>query len=587
MKAEVDVAREVQIRDTWFAPATGPCRARPRRRPAGKRVAASAKRIIAGRFQTTMTRRIVLCVFVVAVGMVVCPVQADDTTTEIRQFLEGLDAGESPWIAGRRLNEPELVTATYRSRNHAPIWVEGGALAGEVSALMDAVSRSVGHGFSAERYHRSTLEQLLGSGGDGGSLALEVLLTDAFLSQALHRGRGAVFPPNLDAEWQVPPADVDAIGLLRDVADRGSGVVVSLDALWPAAEDYALLLQKRAAIVASGDEHTIQIAPGPLMRPGQTGDRVRMLKERLKGPGEYTDVYDGDLLRDVIAFQRASGLEPDGLVGEGTLEVLNATRVSWIERIDANLERWRWLPRKTPATYIRVNIAAFTLRAFENNEQALAMDVIVGRPYRRTPVFTETLKYLVVNPYWNVPYSIATRDKLTLLKSNASAEAAKGFEAKLQGTDTFVAVDAVDWSGVTSRNFNYLLRQRPGPDNALGRVKFMMPNPHAVYLHDTPSRELFQKQERSFSSGCVRLSQPMALARWLLSREQHAEAGDVEALASRGETVTIYLREPVPTYIVYFTAFVTDDKDVAFRRDIYARDAVLIDALRAQESPQG
>jgi murein L,D-transpeptidase YcbB/YkuD len=258
--------------------------------------------------------------------------------------------------------------------------------------------------------------------------------------------------------------------------------------------------------------------------------------------------------------------------------------VSWIDRIDANLERWRWLPRQTPDTYIRVNIAAYTLRVIDKGDTVLAMNVIVGKPYRRTPVFTETVKYIVFNPYWNVPFKIATEDKLPLLKADASAEAKKGFEAKPQGSDVFVPVDTIDWSGVTKRNFNYLLRQRPGENNALGQMKFMLPNPNAVYLHDTPSRELFGKQERPFSSGCVRLERPRDLASWLLSREGNQQAGRLGALLASGETTTVYLKEPVPVYLVYFTAFVTDDGDVAMRRDIYGRDKVLVDALRGSES---
>ena len=178
----------------------------------------------------------------------------------------------------------------------------------------------------------------------------------------------------------------------------------------------------------------------------------------------------------------------------------------------------------------------------------------------------------------------ANEDKLPLLKADAAAEAKKGFEAKPQGSDVFVPVDTIDWSGVTKRNFNYLLRQRPGENNALGQMKFMLPNQNAVYLHDTPGRELFGKQERSFSSGCVRLERPRDLASWLLSREGNQQAGRLSALLDSGETTTVYLKEPVPVYLVYFTAFVTDDGDVAMRRDIYGRDKVLVDALRGSES---
>lgn len=511
--------------------------------------------------------------------------QTTDATfvDRIRMFLEGLDAGDVPNIAGRQLNEPELLSRLYRDRDHEPLWLSGSPLASEVDDLVAAIGESAAHGFNPERYHRSALESVARAENATGMLARELLLTDAFLSQALHRGRGAVEPPNLDADWQLPQAEVDAGALLSTTAGRRGDVSAALDALWPESEEYAKLVERRAEILASGDEEsTVRIASGPLLRPGQTSDRIIVLKERLLGPGEHSDLYDEDLRQAVIAFQWSAGLEADGLIGENTLELLNETRVSWVDRIDANLERWRWLPRSTPGTYIRVNIAAFTLRGFQDGKQTLAMNVIVGRPYRQTPVFTETLKYLVVNPTWNVPHSIATSDKLPLLRANAAAEAAKGFEAKPHASDTFVSVDAIDWTSVTARNFNYLLRQRAGPQNALGEVKFMMPNLHAVYLHDTPSRELFAKQERTFSSGCIRLERPRVLIDWLLERDNPEAARRVADQLASGQTHTINLQQPVPVYLVYFTAFTDDQGRIAFRRDIYGRDRIVVEALRAQ-----
>lgn len=519
-------------------------------------------------------------VSIICIAVIASPAGAD-TSDQIRTFLEGLDAGDVPMVAERRLESPAILSRVYRSNNHVPLWTEGAPLHDEIADLLNDIGRSVSHGFNAERYHRPVLERLLEAKDATSTLALELLLTDAFLTQARHRGQGAVSPPNLDSDWQVPLAEIDAGELLLDTVNRKRGVGNALSALWPVDPEYGRLLQRRAEIVATGDETTVRVASGPILKPGQTSDRIIMLKERLMGPGDYSPVYDDALRNEVQAFQRAAGLEPDGIVGDNTLEVLNASRVSWIDRIDANLERWRWLPRNTPDTYVRVNIAAFTLRAIENGHPTLTMNVIVGKPYRRTPVFTETIKYLVLNPYWNVPYSIATQDKLPLLKADAKAEAAKGFETKANGSDAFVSVDAVDWSGVTRRSFNYLLRQKPGEQNALGRLKIMLPNPYAIYLHDTPSRELFARQERIFSSGCIRLERPTDLAEWLLARDDNPDAGKIESLLKKGETRTVNLRKPIPAYLVYFTAFSLDDGEVAFRRDIYDRDRVLVDALRA------
>lgn len=212
------------------------------------------------------------------------------------------------------------------------------------------------------------------------------------------------------------------------------------------------------------------------------------------------------------------------------------------------------------------------------------MKVVVGRPYRNTPVFTETLKYMVINPYWNVPFKLATVDKLPILQTDPAKLAQQGFEVKMVGSDQFVPVSEVNWSQVTRRGFNSLLRQRPGPNNALGQIKFMLPNKYSVYLHDTNDRNLFNKFERGFSSGCIRLSEPVKLAQWLLNNEKRtAEAANIEALIAKGETSTITFKQPVPVYIVYFTAFTDDTGNVLFRKDLYQRDKPIVERLRERQ----
>jgi murein L,D-transpeptidase YcbB/YkuD len=228
---------------------------------------------------------------------------------------------------------------------------------------------------------------------------------------------------------------------------------------------------------------------------------------------------------------------------------------------------------------VRVNIAAFTLRMMQAGQEVDSMKVIVGRPYRRTPVFTEKIRYMVLNPFWNVPRRIAVQDKLPLLRADASVLAATGYEARLAGAEAYAPVTAMDWSALAPGDF--MLRQRPGPHNALGHIKFMLPNPYAVYLHDTPDRTLFARSERGFSSGCIRLEAPLRLADWLLGLDGPADAGsDLAARVASGETATIYLRSPVPALLTYFTVFLDGDARIAYRRDIYRRDAPIITALR-------
>lgn len=502
------------------------------------------------------------------------------TADELLQFFEATDAGAVAGtvvqVSGAPLSHYAGLQRLYRQRDHRPLWTAAGGPSPD--DLIDALAEARDHGLPLAATHYERLRSLR-SAPPG--LALELVASDAFLQEVRRRASGVVAPRRLDPEWHLIVPEVDAVALLEGLAQGGSTPAAVLGALWPTAPDYGALLRRRADIVASGETRMVRVPAGPLLRPGETAERVALLKARLLGPGDHDDRFDADLEQAVRAFQRAAGLEADGVVGPATLEVLNADRRSWIDRIDANLERWRWLPRQTPPEHLRVNIAAYSLRAFSDGEERLQMDVIVGRPYRRTPVFSEALQYLVVNPYWNVPYRLAVQDKLPQLKTEPAVLAKQGFEARPLDNGEYTSVDRIDWTTVQRAGWNWVLRQRPGPDNALGRLKFMLPNAYAVYLHDTPSRDLFARQERGFSSGCVRLAEPVRLAQWILELDgQPTVAADVPALIDSGETRTLHLRRHLPVYLVYFTAFADADGAVQFRRDIYGRDAPLVAALR-------
>jgi murein L,D-transpeptidase YcbB/YkuD len=241
------------------------------------------------------------------------------------------------------------------------------------------------------------------------------------------------------------------------------------------------------------------------------------------------------------------------------------------------------LPQDLGARHIRVNIAGFELEVVENGSPVMQMRVIVGQQYRQTPVFSGDITYLVLSPYWHVPSSIAVKDKLPLLKKNPGALSQQGYEIfRGWGADA-QAVDPtkVDWSTVSVGNFPYRLRQKPGPNNALGRVKFMFPNPHNVYLHDTPSRELFARSERGFSSGCIRVQQPMELTQYLLADQPEWTPERIQRVIDSRKETSVRLKQAVPVHLLYWTAWAEGDGTVHFRRDIYGRDARLQSALDA------
>lgn len=359
-------------------------------------------------------------------------------------------------------------------------------------------------------------------------------------------------------------------------------MIRSLNALWPESSGYWRLIEARTGLLAAPDTTPqIRIPGGKTLKPGTSDDRVPLLRRRLGLSDSGDLLYSQQLAAAVSAFQTGAGLEPDGVLGPATLAALNRTREEKILQIEANLERWRWLPREFPDRYIWVNAADYRLTAVRRKRVELSMRVIVGRPYRQTPVFTESMKYLVINPYWDVPRNLAIRDQLPLLRADARAMAAKGFEAARLDDGRMQSVDTINWAQVSENAFPYRLRQKPGPANPLGFIKFMLPNEHAIYLHDTPARALFERTERTFSSGCIRIDDAVALAEWVLAgNPDHWDRARIENAITSGETRTIVLEEPTPVYIVYFTAYTDDSGNLILHRDIYDRDTRITAALR-------
>ena len=319
-----------------------------------------------------------------------------------------------------------------------------------------------------------------------------------------------------------------------------------------------------------------------------------MLRRRLRATGDLTGPpasdsfrFDATLRRAIARFQERHGLAIDGVVGPTTRAALNVPVEARLRQIEVNMERWRWLPRDLGDPHVRVNIADFWLRVVEGGAPALQMRVVVGTRYRQTPVFSDRISYLVFNPYWHVPPRIATQDKLPEFRRDPSLVSRLGFELlDGWGSDArIVDPSTIDWGRLSAANFPYHLRQRPGPANALGRVKFMFPNRHNVYLHDTPARSLFGRTERGFSSGCIRVERPVDLATYLLRDNDGWTEARVRTAMSQTTEQTVVLRRKVPVHLLYWTAW-PEDGSLHFRTDIYRRDEAVASALAAPPSPR-
>ncbi|OGX89839.1 L,D-transpeptidase family protein [Hymenobacter coccineus] len=298
-------------------------------------------------------------------------------------------------------------------------------------------------------------------------------------------------------------------------------------------------------------------------------------------------MYDKALANAVKAFQNDAGLRPDGVVSGTTLRELNVPIGQRIDQVLLNMERWRWLPKKFEPDYLLVNIPEYRLHVVENGEEAMTMRVIVGKALTATPIFSDKMEYVVLAPYWYVPFSIVDKELKNRLADNPQyldhldMEVVRGYGR----TATVIDPTTIDWANVTQDNFKYTVRRRPGPKNDLGNAKFIFPNSNDVYLHDTPHGELFSQVSRNFSHGCVRVEEPMKLAAYLLrDKPEWDEQSILDTVAAHREKY-ITLTKKLPVYLVYLTAWADADGHAHFRDDIYGHDKAL--ARELFEKPAG
>ncbi|NOR40510.1 MAG: L,D-transpeptidase family protein, partial [Gammaproteobacteria bacterium] len=362
---------------------------------------------------------------------------------------------------------------------------------------------------------------------------------------------------------------------------------VQLDALVSQLPVYDELRNALAKYVALRDAGGWPTRPaGPTLKPAMQDERVPLVRQRLLVAGDLTVaaaaneplVYDAALQDAVEHFQLRHGLDTDGFIGKGTLAAMNVPVTARIDQIRVNLDRARWVSQDIPRTFVIVDIAGFNARLFRDGKVVWDEPAQVGKPYRSTPVFREDMTYLELNPTWTIPPTILAKDILPRVKKDPSYLQQKNMQV-LTRDGKIVDPDSIDWSSISARGFPYIIRQTPGPHNALGRVKFMFPNPHFVYLHDTPSKALFNRSSRAFSSGCIRVRNPYRLAELLLQDEDNWSLEKVEAAIDTLKQQRVNLPESVPVLLLYWTVNVGAGGSVYFREDIYQRDAKVLTGL--------
>ena len=495
---------------------------------------------------------------------------------------------EDPRVAGQAVADPLLLARFYEQQQFSAAWDSPAKLA----ALLAAIEESRRHGLLPADYHQETLTALLGAHAleptPALAVKLEILATDALARLAFHLRFGKVDPVQLESSWNFSRAldGIDPINALRTLtgAER---LGEALDVLAPGDAYYRGLLDALAAhreIVARGGWPTVP--GGETLRPGTESPRVPALRARLVVSGDHPtglpdigdESFDATLEAAVKHFQRRHGLDPDGLVGRKTLAALNVSATARVDQLRVNMERARWLFGDLEERFLLVNIARYRVVLVEQGQVTWSTRAVVGRPFRQTPVFKARMTYLEFNPTWTVPPTILREDLLPELRRDPGALQRKNMTVlDFQGRPVDPA--GIDWATMPARGFPYIIRQEPGPDNALGRVKFMYPNPHHVYMHDTPARALFGRAERAFSSGCIRLEKPFELVSILLAGTEWDDAAIGRVLAS-GRPRIVNLPRPITVLTLYGTA-VPEGGQVHFATDVYDRDARLLAALDA------
>jgi murein L,D-transpeptidase YcbB/YkuD len=474
------------------------------------------------------------------------------------------------------------ITQWYKNRSYEPIWVVNGEPSAEAQEVIYSLMTAYEQGLLAADYRATSLFGKLSANSDAGIADFEVSLSLAAVTFGQHLYSGRVEPTKINREVKLFPDDISA-ELILDKLSASSSPKLALSALSPNTPRYdrmrALLLSLRLAEARGG--WTV-IPEGEVLKEGMEDVRIPALRERLEQTEDLPkglhdgNVLDGNLLQALKYFQWRMGLQQDGAVGPATLTQLNTPVSKRIEQVELNLERRRWMQADFGATYIFVNLADQVLKLVKDEKTVHAAIVQVGQPYHRTPVFTEQMEYLDFNPFWNVPYSIATKEYLPKLKRNAYALSKQNIRVLRNGTS--VDPGSVPWSNYSRANFPVRLRQDPGPKNALGRVKFMFPNKFNIYIHDTPSKSKFTKDSRYFSHGCIRLQNPFDLAEKILAL-QGISRDEINQIARVGKKKIVKLKKKIPVHVAYLTAWVNKDGSVHYRRDVYGRDKILKTAL--------
>ncbi len=502
----------------------------------------------------------------------------------------------NPYSQSPKIYFLPAISSFYEKRNYNTLWVMRNGLTPEAQKLILNLEEADSEGLIPEDYHLNQIKELQAllqkKPLNNEIIAeLELLLTDALLLFSSHLISGRVKPAFVDPDWFFLNHENNNSLILE--AASSNQIDSFFKMIRPSHKFYYRLMDALKLYISIRKQGGWSVVPsGPALRMGDKDERVEWIRKRLSITGETgnpgfsvpLDSFDESLSEGVRKFQKRHGLETDGVVGAKTLAAMNVSVEDRIRQIEINLERWRWIPRDLGVRYILVNIADYSLAVVENQEIVLEMKVVVGKAYRQTPVFSEKMRYLVLNPFWSIPLKIAVEDKLPIIINDPDYLTKQGIKVLDGWSENAQEINpaVINWKKMNMNYFPYNLRQDPGPMNALGKIKFMFPNKFFIYLHDTPQRGLFRRAARDFSSGCIRIEKPFELAVYLLKNDPQWPPEAIKEAMGKGVQKVIRLKDFIPVHLLYWTAWVNDHGVVHFGNDIYNRDPSLSRAIKSR-----
>lgn len=488
-------------------------------------------------------------------------------------------------IDGKTISATTAIQRFYTEHDGKFMWVENDALTSDAKDIVKDMGTAWMHGLNPQNYYYPILNEYVKNGvPKGREIDIEVLFSDAVIRYGQDISGMRLSPRLLEEDTQSWSRGIDGYALLTVLSETDNKDKF-LQQLLPQDEVYKRLSEELILIandLSKNPEKDFKKPKYPgLLKPGMVNSAIINIRQKLAVGGK-SDVYDDKLKKKVEEFQSLHGLAADGLIGQRSFDAINQTRTQKLVKLIANLERRRWVRRPMPSRYVMVNIPQMQLQAVEDDKVVFDMPVIIGRDKRPTNSFVDQIVGVRFNPLWYVPETIKNEDYLPALQKDPHALAKKGIQFRVKGDDGMKKIEPteIDWAKMDSHGLKSIqMYQDSGDENSLGLIRVLMPNQYDIYLHDTNAPELFKKDDRALSSGCVRMSEPSRMANFILGKNTGWDSKKVENYIATHKLIEIKAEQPLTVYLLYYTAWLDKKDRIIIADDIYGNDAKLVQAL--------